>query len=684
MHTTGLTPLDKLKDQLNELAKRKDKAPYRVPSLWVPVGKEPIDGKPPVSVNPGEFFLSHIAAIESNQIGGIDPQKSLNSQLPDGNGGDWISGQNIYNIFVRLTSAYDHDSDGQLGGNKADLTLNSYGIRESGTFLKTIAMLGYIKTLGCNTIHMLPVTAIGRDGNKGDLGSPYAIRNPYKIEEALADPLVEMPVEEQFKAFVQAAHMLGMRVVAEFVFRTASKDSDWVAENPDWFYWIDEKVQDRDPGETDINKLMAHYGNPVFSAHELSIINEKIANHCFSQLPPPPESFRNFFKLCPEKASVALNRKGEFRGQGRCPNSKEAVSVRIPGAFADWPPDDNQPPWGDVTYLRMYKEENPESPEFNYIAYNTIRMYDDKLAQSELANESLWKNIEELIPTYQREYGIDGVMVDMGHAVPVPLMQRIISRARSVDENFAFLSENFEITEESVQAGYNAVVGYAWWVEYRRDGMYDLLDHIGIRGVPLSFFGAVENHNTPRGAGRVGGEKYSKYAFLVNTMLPHSIPFVHSGQELGETTPVNTGLDFSNQDLEKLKGKKLALFDLCSYDWDGSHVMYPFVRKILELRKNFNDIIATNSQESFCKILTGQADVICFVRRGNGKHLAVIFNRDLDNKLSGELELEGVVAEENIVLKNLLHEFGQNVEFKAVNGRIAYELEPGECCLLNW
>lgn len=684
MNKCDLTPLGQLKSKLSEIVGRHGRTRYRVPSLWVPVGEEPLDGQPPVSVNPAKFFLTHIEAIEANKNNSIDPLRSLNTQIPGGNGGEWIAGQNIYNIFIRLASAYDHDGDWILGGSKPDLTLNSDGIRESGTFLKTIALLGYIRYLGCNTIHMLPITSIGHDGNKGELGSPYAIKNPYSIEQSLADPLVDMSVEDQFKAFVQAAHMLGIRVIAEFVFRTASKDSDWILENPEWFYWIDEKVKDRDPGETDEEKLRSCYGNPVFSSDELKVINEKVQEKNFNDLPAPSQTYRNFFKLPPKKESLTVNKKGEIRGAGYCPNEKKSVNVRIPGAFADWPPDDNQPPWGDVTYLKMYVDENKDAPEFNYIAYNTIRMYDNRLAKAELANEDLWKTIENLIPTYQRKYAIDGVMVDMGHAVPVPLMQRIIKKAREVDPDFAFLSENFEITEESVKAGYNAVVGYAWWVEYKRDGMYGLLDHVGKRGVPLSFFGAVENHNTPRAAGRKGGEKYARYAFLVNCMLPRAIPFVHSGQELGETMPVNTGLDFSNQDLEKLKGKKLALFDLCGFNWDGRHSMLPFVKKVLELREQFKEIITLTEPESFCSVLTGQADVICFIRRKDQKNVAVLFNRDLDNKLAGELEIEWAIPEGLAEVENLLAEFGNHKTFRVVNRRVVYELEPGECCFLSW
>ncbi len=683
MTETVTNPIAAVKKQLKELAAKPFKATYRVPSLWVETGCQPEDGKPAVTVHPGEFYLKHIEAIEKHSSKDIDPLRSLNQQLPGGDGGNWINRESIYNIFVRLTAAYDHNGDGSLGGSKADLTLNADGIRESGTFLKAIAMLGYVKALGCTTIHLLPVTAIGHDGNKGELGSPYAIRNPYKLEESQADPLLKLGVEDQFRAFIQACHLLGIRVICEFVFRTASKDSDWIADHPDWFYWIDEKVSDRTPGEADLVKAAKHYGNPIFNVEELKAINAKVTAGDLNELPPPPADYRNFFKLPPAPETVKFNAHKQYRGEGTDVQTGKKCSVRIPGAFADWPPDDNQPPWGDVTYLRMYRDETPQQPEFNYIAYNTIRMYDRRLARPEMANMPLWQTIIDLIPTYQKKYGIDGVMVDMGHAVPVSLMQQLISRARTIDPDFAFLSENFEIGQDSVDAGYNAVVGYAWWVEYRRDGMYDLLNHIGNKGVPLSFFGAVENHNTPRAAGRAGGEQYAKYAFLVNTMLPRSIPFIHSGQELGETVPVNTGLDFSNTDLDKLKGKKLALFDLCGFAWDGRHQMFNFVKTVLQLRRQYAGAVNHTGKDSFCMVQTGQADVIAFIRRGEGQHLMVLFNRDLQNTLEGEVGLEWCLGNEHESLENLVEE-GKTRKFKIDNQKLKYSLKPGQCCAFAW
>ena len=65
-----------------------------------------------------------------------------------------------------------------------------------------------------------------------------------------------------------------------------------------------------------------------------------------------------------------------------------------------------------------------------------------------------------VIPHYQNEFGIDGVMMDMGHALPMALKQRVVQAARDINPDFAFWEENFLIEQQSVDEGYNAVLGY--------------------------------------------------------------------------------------------------------------------------------------------------------------------------------------------------------------------------------
>ncbi len=146
----------------------------------------------------------------------------------------------MYNLFIRLAAAFDHNSDGTISTAPLE-----NGFRETGTLLKAIALLPYIKNLGANTIYLLPLTEIGSKVKKGSLGSPYAIKNPRKLDPLLNEPALGLSAEVLLKAFVEAAHLLDMHVVLEFVARTASVDSRWIKQNPEWFYWLKENEHNR-------------------------------------------------------------------------------------------------------------------------------------------------------------------------------------------------------------------------------------------------------------------------------------------------------------------------------------------------------------------------------------------------------------------------------------------------------
>lgn len=678
--------LYKVYNELKLKIPRYNNATYYVPSLWTPVNEEPISINSLYKVNPAQFLVSHIEAIfkysQENINTYVNPKLSLNKHLSSGSKGNWIVKSKIYNVFVRLSTAFDHNNNGQLDINT--------DLKETGTFLKTIALLGHIKRLGCDVLHLLPITLIGQYGNKGLLGSPYAIKNPYKLEPSLADPISSLSVDEQFMALVEACHLLNIRVVLEFVFRTASRDSDWALENPAWFYWIAENIPDREIGILDSDKSKKAYGNPIFTENELAIIKAKVAANDFSNLPPPPIEYRKFFYPPPPKEKVFVDEKGRILGWSKDIETGQEVLVKIPGAFADWPPDDNQPPWTDVTYLRMYLDPKDSPNKFNYIAYNTVRMYDNELANPSNINRGLWNKISDIIPYYQDKFGIDGVMVDMGHAVPISLMQEIITKARQKDPDFCFLSENFEIKEDSVKAGYNAVVGYAWWVEYKREGMRDLLEHVGNKGVPIAYFGAVENHNTPRAAARAGGENYSIYAFMVNCFLPRSIPFIHSGFELGDTYPVNTGLDFTNEDLAKFRNKPLPLFDPWVLNWKPSSKILNSIIKIIKLRDKFLSVLNNLENNNFVLLETGNPDVFAFIRQNNDDKLLIVFNRNLELELDVKLSLSDFINTANlnknglIYLPNLFKTSNSISGIYIQNGIATFSLKSCEIALFAW
>lgn len=636
-------------DQLHGALKRKlrdtrlRKYNYAVPSLW-----SSLRGTPKaVRVNPYAYYLAIVKKLKGAKA----------PKLPAPTGGEWTRGAVIYNLFVRTTTAFDHNGNGTL-----DLPSNAEGFRETGTFLKAMAMLPYIKRLGANTVHLLPITSIGHDGNKGSLGSPYAIRNPYELDENLGEPSLGLDIKTEFKAFVEAAHRLGLRVVVEFVFRTAAKDGDWVKEHPDWLYWITESVPSRAPQEMDEHK----YGSPLFTQDELGQIHRDVDAKKFDALIPPHRMYREFFTEPPQADTV---KKEEGRYIGQLPNG---TRVRIPGAFADWPPDDNQPPWNDVTYLRMYTH-----PDFNYIGYNTIRMYDSRLARPEYVNRPLWDRIVGIIPYYQREFGIDGVMIDMGHALPMELKAEMVKRARGLDPDFAFWDENFSVTQKSRDEGYNAVFGFTIFDQHHPDRMRTFCRDRTKDEFPIPFFATPENHNTPRAASRPGGVAYARWAAVINAFLP-GIPFYHSGYELAERFPINTGLDFTSEQIKALPSEKLPLFSEGGYNWLSKEQFAPLIAKVQSIRKKYRSFIVQSTPATVQMLAEGNARLLSFARIAltGEQRIAIVGNMDFATTQMSKTRLD--------TKKKYVVDLLSGKRLSLSLGVLQVALGPGECIVFEY
>lgn len=597
-----LTPLNHLHRRLGELLDTPT-VDYRVPGRWIHIDNDPA----PVGIHPYRVWYNIIGRILTNPP---TPRDTRNQA-----GGGWSRYATIYNLFVRSGLAFDHDHDGTLGRPNAD------GFYESGTFVKAICLLPYIKALGCNTIHLLPITKIGRDGNKGDAGSPYAIRNPYELDEDLAEPSLDLGVEAKFAAFVAAAHHLGMRVVLEFVLRTASKDADMVKEHPEWFYWIDASIEDR--GADSANE--STYGMPIFTKAEITSISEAVKRRAMDKLLPPHPAHRNMFMPVPDPKNVTLH---GGKWIATYPDGREG---RIPGAFADWPVNDPQPPWGDVTYLRLY-----DHPDFNYVAYNTIRKYDSRFAQPSNRVEALWEHIVNIIPHYQTNFGIDGAMIDMGHALPMALKQRVINTARSIDPDFAFWDENFDVTQKSVDEGYNAVMG-GWPFALAQPAILrEMFANIEQNGLPLPMFGAIENHNTPRAISRKGGIAYTRFALAVVAFMP-TMPFLHGGLEFSESYPINTGLDFTPRQIDQYPSEQLPLFSIRAFDWaHGDVALTRWWQKTMQLRDKYVDVLTDLRAESFGRLESNNPHIWGILRRTPdwSVKLGLIFNTNMQHPQS--------------------------------------------------
>jgi starch synthase (maltosyl-transferring) len=618
-------------------------AAYRVPGFWV----DPFGRPDERIVTPEAFFVERIAWILSSE-----PVPTTNAHTAPG---DWGRDAVAYNLFLRAGAAWDHDGNGSIG-----IEPDAGGWRETGTFLKGITLLPFIRSLGCNTIHLLPVTAIGRDGNKGNLGSPFAIRDPYALDEMLAEPALNLEPGLQLAAFVEAAHHLGLRVVVEFVFRTAAKDAIWAAEHPEWFYWIRAGIPDREMGELSGEA----YGAPLWAPEELERIYEQVGTGEYVGLPPPSEAYRRMFLQPPSPGAVRLV-DGAWRASVIDPVTGQVETARIPGAFSDWTPDSDQPPWSDVTYLRLY-----DHPDFNYIAYNTVRMYERRLAHPDNAVEPLWERITEVIPHYQRMYGVDGVMIDMGHALPPTLKQRMTARAREVNPDFALWAEDFQIKASSRAEGYNVCVGPFMQTVRDLTRLRRWLQALSLSGVPVPFMATSENHNVPRAVTWRGGLQYARYAQAIGAFLP-AVPYIHGGLEVAETRPINTGFDFTGEERQALSPEKLYLFSSGSYSWTREPNLVKLLRRLHAVRGCYAELITNADAGSIQLCDAGNPAIVCFMRgRAANSRILVAGNSDMAAPQPAQL----IFGQRHTEAVELLTGRTQVV----TNGSLSLSLEPGE------
>ena len=558
------TALERVLAELHRL-ERFPSVPYRVPGAWVECGTMQ------EYTCAASFFRGQIERLTGHPHAGQD-------------------GRVFYNAMVRHLTSYDHGLEARRAG-----------WRTTGTFLKMIAVLPYLRSLDVGTIVVLPINTIGRVGQKGSIGSPYSVSDPFSIEPQLAEPLLRIDPEMQARAFVEAAHCMGMRVITEVVLRTASLDNVFVENHPEWFYWIHAESA-------------PSFCAPVFSSVQAECITRQVESGNRENLPTPPAEYRRQFTQPPVRVDL-----GPGRWVG---TTADGEPVTIPGAFADWPVDDPQPAWSDVTYLRLHRH-----PDFNYMAYNTIRMFDSQLEADAMANDGAWNIISAIIPSQMRALGTDGAMIDMGHALPSRLRRRVIEQARAERADAVMIEENFHIDASSARDGFDIVTGYLPFDAHSAGGLRRFIDRIASEPAQVGFFGCVESHNTARLAERVHPDRVAA-TWLFVSLVPRARPCIVGGMELGETRPINTGLGFTPEQIRRWPASELALFSDVPLPWDAGMAHLQQLRMLMGMLYARDVVRGLTDDDTITPLDAGNDDVVGFHRcvDGSRRGIAAVLN----------------------------------------------------------
>ncbi len=681
--------LEALEDGVEEFANKNIN--YEVPMHWNQFGFKnytETTKKDVISVNPYEFYASVIRDYILPQAVRRDYSRPLSKNLRRGKtfieskrgyvGGDWMKEATFYNAMPRSCTSWDHD------GNEVIAAKNKSGFKETGTFVKMMALLPTLKKMGVNTVYLLPISQFAEMDKKGDLGSPYAVQNFYNIDPNLKDPMVDTTLDQEFKAFVQACHILEMRVTIDIIPRTNSVDSDLIREMPESFYWI--KTADK-----------KNYGSPFIKALE-----GKDAWHnaeSFEAVYAEPKTWEHISmfqhnpkETMPKKWEKAL--KKFEKSNGSTPFIKfveKYTGLTTAFAFSDGI-NDTQPAWSDITFFRFYNDHPAEHMKYlegkgeiaPYILFDTIKA---NLYPGKEKNEKIWDAITNILPRWQEKYGIDGARVDMGHALPPEMTQQIMEKARAIDPDFGFIAEELSNHGAATQKklGYNMVIGSGWAMEQdiKNGKAKEFIETAHEAATPV--FAGAETHDTPRLAGKENGEKLSKLMTLFNYFVPNGTPFINSAQQTFEKSPINTGL-MAEQDAREKYPKsdmthgRLALFDNYQYHYttEGWEEMLALMNDAADIRWMYLDVLAN---KKYHVPTPSEAIAVGWNIKGEKSALLVIGNDDLENFKEIKVDIKELrthIDEKSSEALEMLSTAKNDTEYKMTKNQFKVTLEPGQ------
>lgn len=110
----------------------------------------------------------------------------------------------IYAINIRTFNAKDTNKNEIIDINE-----------ESGNFLNAIDRLDEIQNMGINTLHLLPITPVGKLKALGTAGSVYALADFGSLNPQLKAPDSTLSVNEQAKKFISECHKRNIRVIID-------------------------------------------------------------------------------------------------------------------------------------------------------------------------------------------------------------------------------------------------------------------------------------------------------------------------------------------------------------------------------------------------------------------------------------------------------------------------------------
>ncbi len=584
--------LDRFYDYISESDDSKE---IYIPQVWnsfIGCLYEETNKKNVIRVNEAQYFKTVIEKIR---------------ELKDEMDTD-IKHSRIYCAMPRYTMAWDTKGDGSIS---------------NGTLVRMLALLPILKKMQVNVLYLLPITEYSTRNQKGDMGSPFAIKDFYKLDPNLHDEIIDgmndFSLDDEFHILVEAAHLIGIRIVIDFIPRVTARDSNLILEHPDWFYWID-KDYEKDFKTPEIPGL-DFFEECTVDNIEKVYLAESTKKHL--------THFRKAPNLLNKAKWEEVVERIHETGENALALIEKEFGITTPPAHSDWI-NDVQPIWTDITFWKLYMDNNPWASKYlsknqpDYVMFDTIKT--NKFPAKE-PNQQLWDLFEDVLKYYATEFKLDGFRFDIGHTLPPALLQRLFATVREYVKNPIFISEDlFNRNHESARkTGYNIMLGSSWnEVSHISKETYENFI-LELKDMNIMAYACAETHDTPRIVTRKGGKKLSRSLAIVNNFLPNGAHFMLAGYEINESQPMNCGL------ADNTNGApiKKAFFNEMIMDWDSDDAkkMIDYLINVNTIRKDLEDSIDAKDFE----MMDIDNSAIGFKY---GDDAMVFFNTDMDNPVN--------------------------------------------------
>ena len=140
--------------------------------------------------------------------------------------------------------------------------VNERTFSPSGTFNGITARLDSLRAVGVTVLWLMPIHPIGQLKKKGDIGSPYAVRDYYQVNPAFG-------TVADFKRLVTEAHQRGMKVLIDIVANHTAWDNTMMSNKA--YYRQDARGNVVSPYDwTDVAAL--NYANPALRKYMIDMM----------------------------------------------------------------------------------------------------------------------------------------------------------------------------------------------------------------------------------------------------------------------------------------------------------------------------------------------------------------------------------------------------------------------------